>query len=134
MDGLTSDRRRLEASEHVDNASLMYDGVHLSAQAVFWLALVDSLPYTSYETLEDWLLCVACSMRNIKDDAIRACCKRHLWTTMTEGEMDIERARLCAIWWTTKGGREMVLDDNWEGLENFEESGSLKGIPRESKL
>lgn len=31
------------------------------------------------------------------------------WDALSSGEMDVERANFCVMWWSTRGGREMVL-------------------------
>ena len=117
----------------------MLDGVHLSEQAVLVLALTDALPYLSYDQLQDWLPRVAQAIGRIENDAMRDCCIGRFWAVMTEGEMDVERSRICAIWWGTKGGRESVLFGKGKEREmnGDERSGigeTLPTIARESKL
>lgn len=31
------------------------------------------------------------------------------WDSLSSGEMDVERAYFCVTWWSTRGGRELVL-------------------------
>ena len=82
---------------------------HLSEQAAFELAMIDSLPYLPVAQLGDWLLLAAESLAFVHDGVQLQICRDRFWEVMTNGEMDVDRASQCFAWWTTQGGREMVL-------------------------
>ena len=83
--------------------------LHLSEQASFELAMIDSLPFLPIDLLEDWLLIVAESLTFVHDPIQAEICRNRIWEVMTEGEMDVDRASHCFSWWATQGGREAVL-------------------------
>ena len=123
----------LEANGHMPDSAVVWDGVHISEQAVLILALMGTLPYLPYDRVEDWLPRVAQAINSVDSDRMRDCCIGRLWDVMTKGEMDVERSRICAIWWGTKGGREIVLF----GKERKNERSDLDALPaiaRENKL
>ena len=132
---------RLEANERISASALTLDGVHLSEQAALVLALIDALPYLSFDQLQDWLPRIAQAINSIENRAMRGCCIEHLWAVMTEGEMDVERSRICTVWWGTMGGRESVLfgkekekEAEMSKNERSELGEVLPAIARESKL
>ena len=66
---------------------------------------------------------------------MRKACQERLWDALSSGEMDVERANLCVTWWSTRGGREMVLfgtDENSQQGPYM--SGALGAANPESKL
>ncbi|KAF2864584.1 hypothetical protein K470DRAFT_254215 [Piedraia hortae CBS 480.64] len=81
------------------------DGIR-SQRAVYILAIVDSLPQVSVNLLEEWLPLVARLIRSVPPGD-REICQGRLWEVF--GEMDPQRAKICAGWWGTFGGRELVL-------------------------
>ena len=115
------------------DSATVWDGVHLSEQAVLVLALIGTLPYLPYDRVEDWLSRIAQAIDSVDSHSMRNCCIGQLWTVMTKGEMDVERSRICAIWWGTKGGRESVLFGK-EGKDETSDLDTLLAIARESKL
>ena len=80
----------------------------LSEQSVLVLTLIDALPFLSIIDLEDWLPVVAGSLSAVQSERMIQACKQRFWEILS-GEMDVERAALCVAWWSTGGGREMVL-------------------------
>lgn len=107
----------------------------LSEQAALTLALIDSLCFLRVEDLEEWLPLTANLLNAIRPPNLRTICVDRFWDALSSGEMDVDRAHFCVIWWSTKGGRELVLF----GGENEQEqgaymSGAIGGIVRESKL
>ncbi|KAL8831818.1 MAG: hypothetical protein Q9191_000642 [Dirinaria sp. TL-2023a] len=86
--------------------------VVLSERAILILALVDSLPYLPPPELVDWLPIVAQSLQSVQNDSMLQSCRHRLWEVMTNGEMDVDRAAVCAAWWGTRGGKQMVLEDS----------------------
>ena len=84
----------------------------LSEQSVLVLTLIDALPYLPIFDLEDWLPVIARSLHLIQDEIMLQACKQRFWEVLSSGEMDVERAEVCVAWWSTAGGRELVLFEN----------------------
>ncbi|KAK6007291.1 hypothetical protein QM012_006299 [Aureobasidium pullulans] len=82
----------------------------LSEQAVLILTLIDAFPCLSLALLDEWLPLTATATRMITDPAMREYCKKHFWEVLVGGEMDPERSQICVRWWTSRGGRELLLD------------------------
>jgi hypothetical protein len=40
---------------------------------------------------------------------MREYCKHHFWQVLVNGELDPERSRVCHAWWSTRGGKDVVL-------------------------
>ncbi|KAJ5287000.1 Pentaxin [Penicillium angulare] len=114
----------------------------LSAQAVLTLALVDSLSFLRVHDLEDWLPLTAQTINAIADPAMRHACIDRFWEALSSGEMDVDRAHCCVNWWSTRGGRELLLfgaeSTPITGTEAEESgpfmSGAVGGVAPESKL
>ena len=83
----------------------------LSQRTILILALIDSLPYLPPPELVDWLPIVAQSLQSVQNDGMVRSCRQRLWEVMTNGEMDVNRAAVCAAWWSTRGGKKMVFED-----------------------
>ncbi|KAJ5151115.1 uncharacterized protein N7482_010367 [Penicillium canariense] len=81
----------------------------LSAQAVLTLALIDSLSFLRVDDLEEWLPLTAQLINTILDRGMRHACIDRFWEALSGGEMDVDRAHCCVAWWSTRGGRELVL-------------------------
>ncbi|TKA65167.1 hypothetical protein B0A55_09667 [Friedmanniomyces simplex] len=109
--------------------------MELSEQAVLTLTVIDTLPQLSLDLLEEWLPLAAGMVNSVADASMREHCREHFWHVLMDGEMDPHRSQLCAAWWNTSGGREMVLFGH-EGREDWghEMSGALPLEARESKL
>lgn len=97
----------------------------LSEQAVLVLTLIDSLPCLSLALLEEWLPLSAAVTQMITDATMREQCQKHFWETLVGGEMDPERSQICVSWWTTRGGREALLETDGPTNEQFVMSGGL---------
>ncbi|KAI9762983.1 MAG: hypothetical protein M4579_000046 [Chaenotheca gracillima] len=80
-----------------------------SQQTIFTLTLLDSFPFLSLPSLEEWLPLAAEQIHWIEDRKMREACKERFWEVLSRGEMDVERAEVCVAWWGTRGGRELVL-------------------------
>lgn len=110
----------------------------LSEQAVLALTLIDALPFLPIALLEEWMPLAAELLNQINDDEMRESVKARYWEVLVSGEMDAERSGVAVNWWTTRGGRELVLF----GRESLDEQlGMMSGaLPveernvRESKL
>ncbi|PGH23657.1 hypothetical protein AJ80_02263 [Polytolypa hystricis UAMH7299] len=87
----------------------------LSEQAVLTLTLTDCLCFLRLDALEDWLPLTARLITTIADRDMRKMCQERFWDALSSGEMDVERAEFCVQWWSTRGGREMVLFGAAEG-------------------
>lgn len=81
----------------------------LSEQSAIVLTLIDALPYLPIFDLEDWLPIIARSLHLIQDEVMLQACKQRFWEVLSSGEMDVERAEVCVAWWSTGGGRKLVL-------------------------
>ena len=93
----------------------------LSEQAVLTLTLVDSLPFLTIGLLDEWLSLSAQLLNTIHDREMRDVVKARFWEVLVSGEMDAERSGVAVGWWTTRGGRDMVL----YGRESAEEEMAL---------
>lgn len=81
----------------------------LSEQAVLLLTLLDALPHVTLPVLQEWLPLAAELLNVIGDMGMREHCRKRFWEVLESGEMDVERSAVCVSWWSSKGGREMVL-------------------------
>jgi hypothetical protein len=81
----------------------------LSEQAVLALTLVDALPYLPIPLLEEWMPLCAEILNTIDDDIMREAVKERFWEVLVSGEMDPERSGCAVAWWSTRGGRDLVL-------------------------
>jgi hypothetical protein len=108
------------------------EGPPLSEQAVLVMTIIDSLCFLNLPVLEEWLPLTAELVGQITDSAMRQHCQERFWESLSSGEMDVERAALSVAWWTSRGGREMVLFGDEQPTEDeFLMSGALLS---ESKL
>lgn len=81
----------------------------LSEQAALTLALIDSLSLLRVDDLEEWLPLTAKLINSIQDPGMRNTCVERFWVALSSDEMDVQRANFCVTWWSTRGGRELVL-------------------------
>lgn len=95
----------------------------LSEQAVLMLTLLDALPFLDPQSLEEWLPLSADLLNHIEDYEMREFCKARFWEVLESGEMDVDRSAVCVAWWTTRGGREMVLLGRERGVGPFMSGG-----------
>jgi hypothetical protein len=114
--------------------------IPLSEQAFLVLALIDSLCFLRVEDLEEWLPLTANLINAVSPSEMRRVCVERFWDALSNGEMDVERAHYCVTWWSTKGGREMIIlgsenasvqDDEVQGASM---SGAIGAVAPESKL
>ncbi|CAL8580821.1 hypothetical protein XPA_006538 [Xanthoria parietina] len=124
-------RFRVETASSQPLTSLSKNGeddAHpLSEQAALVLALIHSLPCLQLEALEDWLPAIPRLCYRVQDPVLRHVCYSGFWDVLSDGEMDLDRAVLCANWWNTGGGREMVLS----GGEKVISGSMIKNIPED---
>jgi hypothetical protein len=81
----------------------------LSEQAVLALTIIDTLPMLPILLLEEWMPLCAELLNHISDDGMREVVKARYWEVLVSGELDAERSKIAVAWWTTRGGRELVL-------------------------
>lgn len=91
------------------------------------------------EDLEEWLPLTAHLINKIQNPEMRVPCVERFWEALSDGEMDVERAHFCVLWWSTRGGRELVLyGAEGDASPNVEDgpymSGAIGGAARENKL
>ncbi|KAL4923239.1 putative peroxisomal membrane protein Pex17 [Aspergillus undulatus] len=120
--------------------------VPLSEQAILALALIDSLCFLRVEDLEEWLPLTANLINAVSAAEMRRVVVGRFWDALSSGEMDVERAHYCVTWWSTRGGREIILfggegnavgqgeSDEQAGGQGAYMSGAVGGIAPESKL
>ena len=107
----------------------------LSEQAVLTLTVIDTLAQLSLGLLDEWLPLAADVLNSIEDGPMREHCKEHFWQVLVGGEMDPDRSGVCHAWWSTCGGREMVLfGRELEPEPDDSMSGALPDEARENKL
>ena len=108
----------------------------LSAQAVLTLALIDSLSFLRVEDLKEWLPVTAELINVIPDQGMRRACIDRFRLALSGGEMDVDRAHCCVAWWSTQGGRELVLygAEPAPTTEPGSEGDGLGAVAPESKL
>ncbi len=104
----------------------------LSEQAVLALTLIDALPFLPIQLLEEWLPLTAGLLNQIHDDAMREAVKARYWEVLVSGEMDAERSGVAVNWWTTRGGREMVLFGR-EGTDQHQQHMMSGALPVETR-
>lgn len=91
---------------------LIKQEISLSEQAVFVMAMIDSLCFLHPALLEEWLPVTASLVAQIEEEEMRRACQDRFWEAISSGEMDVERAALCVAWWGSRGGRELILQND----------------------
>jgi hypothetical protein len=81
----------------------------LSERAIITLTVLDALSQVPLDLLDEWLPLTAGMVNDIDDDEMREYCKHHFWQILVNGELDPERSRVCHAWWSTRGGKDVVL-------------------------
>jgi hypothetical protein len=109
--------------------------VELSEQAVLVLTVIDTLPQLTLDLLDEWLPLAADLVNSIEDDNMREHCKEHFWHALVGGEMDPNRSGVCHDWWSSRGGRELLLfGRDASDEDDARMSGALPDEAREHKL
>lgn len=102
------------------------------------LALIDSLSFLRVADLKEWLPLTAELINAVPDRAMRHTCIDRFWEAISGGEMDVDRAHCCVSWWSTHGGREMVLYEPEATPSDADDgpfmSGAVGAVAPESKL
>jgi hypothetical protein len=111
-------------SDTLESETASPGGALLSEQAVMVLTLIDALPYLYLDVLEEWLDIAAVSISTIGDEGLRQVCRERFWEILSGGEIDVDRAAACVTWWTTKGGRQRVLEGSSEANTLVRSGGS----------
>ena len=118
-----------------DQASQAEPPIDLSEQAVFTLTIIDALIHLPLDLLDEWLPLSAELVNRIEDGSMREYCKEHFWHVLVGGEMDPDRSGVCHAWWSTRGGREMLLyGRDMIADDNANMSGALLDEHREHKM
>jgi len=112
------------------DAALAESAIPLSEKSVLVLAIIENLSLLPVFLLDEWLVIAAECVQRLNDGIQKTECQRRFWDVLSSGEMDVERAALCVAWWTSRGGRELVLYGD-EIPEVFQMSGALS---QESKM
>lgn len=81
----------------------------VSEKCVFLLAIIENLSFLSVHILEEWLVIAAESLHTLSDPMQKSECQKRFWDLLSSGEMDVERAAVSVAWWTSNGGRELVM-------------------------
>lgn len=112
--------------------------VPLSEQATLTLALIDSLCFLRVDDLKEWLPLTANLINAVSAAEMRRVCVERFWDALCSGEMDVERANYCVTWWSTKGGREIILYGNESASDEQGQGAYMTGavgvVAPESKL
>lgn len=103
--------------------------------------MIDSLCFLRVKDLDEWLPLTARMINALGGSEMRMVCVDRFWEALSNGEMDVDRAHYCVTWWSTKGGRELVLFGAEPGAVTESEdpdvpymSGAVGGVAPESKL
>lgn len=102
----------------------------LSEQCVLALTLIDTLPFLPIKLLEEWLPIAAETLHIVEDDIMRHKCQQRFWDVLSNGELDVNCTAFCVSWWSTRGGREVVL----YGTKSDGDSFMSGGLGQPSKL
>ena len=103
----------------------------VSEKAVLLLSIIDCLSFLPTPLLEEWLPMTADLLHKIQNSSQRQRCQHRFWNTLSNGEMDVERAATCVAWWTSRGGREHVMFGEQPEEQDYAISGAL---PLDSRL
>lgn len=103
-----------------------------SEKAVLMQAIIDCLAFLPAPLLRKWLSIAADLLFKIENRAQRAMCQQKFWETLSNGDMDVDRAATCVTWWNNSNGRELVmLGELPEEADEYTMSGALM---QDSKL
>ncbi|KAL8962102.1 MAG: hypothetical protein Q9193_001450, partial [Seirophora villosa] len=102
----------------------------MSEQSALVHALIDALPFLSADELENWLPAAIKSIQLIQGPALRSAAKKSFWEVLSNGDMDCNRAAVCVTWWGTRGGRDLLLEDETNGNHAPTMSCALRGTSK----
>jgi hypothetical protein len=87
---------------------------------VLALTITDCLSFLRIDdgSLDEWLGLTAGLISKIPDPMMRDICVDRFWDVLSNGEMDVERANYCVMWWSTRGGRELLLAGEQKGEDD----------------
>ncbi len=83
------------------------------------------------EELEEWLPLASDLISSMTDPAMARVCRERFWELISSGEMDVSRAGFCVAWWTTRGGKDMVMHGRSSKSTEPLMSG---GLPEEDRI
>lgn len=101
------------------------DEERLDERTALTLTLIDCLPVLPVSVLETWLSLAAELIPRLDTDESKEKVRSRFWEVIAGGEMDVERSRVCVVWWSTKGGREVVLLEGETEGDKYMMSGAL---------
>lgn len=120
------DRATRASTDPLPDTRTDNENLRLSEQAVLVMTMIDSLCFLNLRVLEEWMPLTAELVSQIRDSAMQQRCQQRLWESLSSGEMDVERAALAVAWWTSRGGKEMVLfGDELPAEDEYLMSGAL---------
>lgn len=111
--------------------ALIESAAQVSEKSVLTMCITENLRFLPPQILTEWLVISAGQLQRLQDPVQRNECQRRFWEALSSGEMDVERAAICVAWWTSHGGRELVLYGGEASDPPFQMSGALQ---EESKL
>lgn len=95
--------------------------------------LIDALPFLSMDELEYWLPAAVKSIQLIQDPVLRSDAKNWFWEVLSNGDMDFNRAAVCITWLGTRGGRDLLLEDETNtNLAPMKETSQLWAVSHSS--
>ena len=103
----------------------LVESATVSERSTLLLSIIENLSSLSPAILQEWLVIAAESIHMLSDIQQRNECQKRFWDLLSSGEMDVERAALCVAWWTSRGGRELVLSGDESGSRSYEMSGAV---------
>ena len=109
---------------------LAESSIPVSEMSVLVLTIIENLTYLPVWLLDEWLGIAAESVHKLADARQRIACQRRFWEILSSGDMDVERAALGVAWWTTQGGRELVLFGENGACVPYHMSGALEDDSR----
>lgn len=125
----------LENHEHKPAASLQPETSDLRTSLV--LTMISTLPLLPISLLDIYLSEVARLIGTLPARSpSQKTCQEALWRVLSSGDMDVERSQFAVAWWTTRGGREIVMGlSDTSGRDRYMMSGAIDGgNPGQSKL
>lgn len=108
------------------DAALTESANMVSEKSVLVVSIIENLNFLPALLLQEWLVIAAEQIHKITDAIQKDDCQKRFWEVLSSGEMDVERAAVCVTWWTSRGGRELVLYGDVMADLPWSMSGALK--------
>lgn len=81
-----------------------------SEQATYILAMIDAFPFLPEREIEHWMSVTAASLSAVPGEYHKTMCQARFWEMISSGELNPDHAVIAINWWTTKRGREVVMN------------------------